>query len=275
VLTDEDLELARSAAVLLGTGVDERGFLALTRVMSNAMATVAAAFAALWGEALLRPGDTERELGLRYAESLRDLGPLAGPSLQHMLNMRLREQVRQAVVGQAELASGHLPGFQSITAGFVDIVGFTQLGERVAPDELDALVDHFERSLEDAVEAPVRLVKTIGDGALLVSSNAAPLVSTVLGLVERSRGEDERYLLRGGVAYGDALPRAGDWYGRPVNLAARLTAFARRGTVVASGEVREAAADGHAWSAIGRRRFKGLGGPVEVFRVRPGARSGA
>ncbi len=29
------------------------------------MATVAAAFAELWGEALLRPGDNERDLGLR------------------------------------------------------------------------------------------------------------------------------------------------------------------------------------------------------------------
>ncbi len=64
-------------------------------------------------------------------------------------------------------------------------------------------------------------------------------------------------------------PRAGDWYGRPVNLASRLTAFARRGSVVASEDVRDAASGAYAWSAAGRRRFKGVGGETEVFRVRP------
>jgi adenylate cyclase len=274
-LTEGDLELARNAAVLLASGIDRSEFLSLTRVMSRAMATVAAAFTTLWGEALLRPGDTERDLGLRYAESLRELGPLAGPTLEHMLNLRLAEQVRQAVVGQAELESGRLPGAQPITAGFVDIVGFTSLGEQVPPDRLGAVIGGFESSLEDAVEPPVRLVKTIGDGALLVAPEAGPVVTTVVGLVERSRDDDGTALLRGGIASGEALPRAGDWYGRPVNLAARLTAFARRGSVVASREVRDAAVDGYSWSPIGRRRFKGVSGDVEVFRVRPGSEPGS
>jgi adenylate cyclase len=53
-----------------------------------------------------------------------------------------------------------------------------------------------------------------------------------------------------------------------VNLAARLTAFARRGSVVATKEVREAVGDGYSWSAAGSRRFKGVKGSVDVFRVR-------
>jgi adenylate cyclase len=54
-----------------------------------------------------------------------------------------------------------------------------------------------------------------------------------------------------------------------VNLASRLTGFARRGTVVTSREVREAAGDGYSWSAAGSRRFKGVRGSVDVYRVRP------
>ncbi len=53
-----------------------------------------------------------------------------------------------------------------------------------------------------------------------------------------------------------------------MNLAARLTGFARRGTVVTSQEVRDAAGDGYDWSAAGSRRFKGVRGTVSVFRVR-------
>jgi adenylate cyclase len=241
-------------------------------VMSQAMASVAASLATTFGEALLRPGDTERDLGLRYAEAMRELGPLAGPALQQMLNVRMRDQIRQAVVGQAELRSGHLPGAQEITVGFVDIVGFTSLGEQVPPGELGAVVRRFERRVEDAVGPPVRLVKTIGDAAMLASPDAEPLVRTALELVERSQGEDEQ-ALRSGLAAGEAIQRAGDWYGHPVNLASRLTAFARRGSVVASREVREPAGDDFAWSLIGSRHFKGVRGVVDVYRVR--AKGGA
>jgi adenylate cyclase len=268
VVTTEEVELARSAKTLLEAGIDRKGFLEMTRAMSQAMAAVAAVLTSTIGNALLRPGDTERDLGLRYAETLRRLGPLAGPSLTQMLNLRLREQIREAVVGQAELQSGRLPDAQQVVVGFVDIVGFTRLGEEVPPEELGAVVSDFEEQVEDAVRPPVRLVKTIGDAAMLVAPEAPPMLDTMLGLVESSREDDDRPMLRAGIASGEALPRAGDLYGRPVNLAARLTSFARRGTVVTSREVHDAAEDGYAWSAVGSRRVKGVRGEVEVYRVR-------
>jgi adenylate cyclase len=215
-ITEEEVELSRSAKILLDAGLSEEAFLELTAVMSRSLANIAASFASTFGEALLQPGDTERDLGLRYAETLRNLGPLAAPSLQQMFNLRLRERMREAVIGQAELQSGHLAGAQPVTVGFVDIVGFTRLGENVAPEG----------------------------------------------------SKDDGPLLRGGVASGEGLPRAGDWYGRPVNLAARLTGFARRGSVVASKEVRDACPDAYDWSAAGSRRFKGVKGMVDVFRAR-------
>jgi adenylate cyclase len=268
VITAEEVELARSAATLLEAGIERQSFLELTRAMSQAMAAVAASLTSTFGASLLRPGDTERDLGLRYAETLRELGPLAGPTLTQMLNLRLREQIRQAVVGQAELQSGRLPDAQQVVVGFVDIVGFTRLGERVPPDELGAVVTGFEEQVEDAVRPPVRLVKTIGDAAMLVAPDAPPVLDTMLGLVESSREDNDRPLLRAGIASGEALPRAGDLYGRPVNLASRLTSFARRGTVVTSKEVHEAAHDGYDWSRVGSRRIKGVRGEVEVYRVR-------
>jgi adenylate cyclase len=265
-ITEDELELSRSAKALLDAGLPEEAFLELTAVMSRAMASVAASFTSVFGEALLQPGDTERDLGLRYAEAVRSLGPLAAPSLEQMFNLRLREQMREAVVSQAELQSGRLAGSQPITVGFVDIVGFTRLGEDVAPEELGAVVRGFERTVSDAADSPVKLVKTIGDAAMLVSPEPGPLLNTVIDLVDRSK--DDGPLLRGGVASGQGLPRAGDWYGRPVNLAARLTGFAKRGSVVASKEVCDACHDAYDWSDAGKRRFKGVKGSVEVFRVR-------
>ena len=268
VLTDEELELARHAKTLLDAGLDDESFFELIRVMSHSLDSIASALVATLGQALLQPGDTERDLGLRYSESLRMLAPLAGPALELILNRRLREQIREAVIGRAELESGRLPGAQRIVVAFVDIVGFTELGEQVPADELGAVVRDFERRVEAAVQPPVRLVKTIGDAAMLVATEPDPLLDAVLGLVDDSAEDPEGLLLRGGIAAGEALQRAGDWYGRPVNLASRLTAFARRGSVVATGEVREAARGEYQWSFAGDRRFKGVAGEVAVYRVR-------
>jgi adenylate cyclase len=275
VLTDEDLELTRHAKILLDAGLDREGFLELTRVMSHALDSIASSLVATLGQALIKPGDTERDLGLRYADSLRSLAPLAGPALELILNRRMREQIRGAVIGRAELESGRLPGAQEIVVAFVDIVGFTELGEQVPADELGAVVRDFENRAEAAAQPPVRLVKTIGDAAMLVAPEPDPLLYAVLDLVEESREGRENLVLRAGVASGEALQRAGDWYGRPVNLASRLTAFARRGSVVTTEEVRQSARGDFRWSFAGNRRFKGVAGEVAVYRVRRAESSSA
>ena len=74
----------------------------------------------------------------------------------------------------------------------------------------------------------MRLVKTIGDAALIVGPDADPMLALALDLVDAADAEGEDFpQLRVGMAAGPALSRAGDWYGRPVNLASRVTAIAR------------------------------------------------
>jgi adenylate cyclase len=54
---------------------------------------------------------------------------------------------------------------------------------------------------------------------------------------------DDRPDLRIGLAHGPVLHRLGDFYGSVVNLAARLTALARPGTVLVDRELAAAVAD--------------------------------
>ena len=67
------------------------------------------------------------------------------------------------------------------------------------------------------------------------------MVATTLDLVERAEGHESLPQLRAGVAYGPAVNRWGDWFGSTVNLASRLTARARPGSVLTTEEVRDAA----------------------------------
>ena len=121
----------------------------------------------------------------------------------------------------------------------------------------------------DVVRSPVRLVKTIGDAAMLVSSDSSPLLDAALELVDLANDEGQDFpQLRSGISRGDAVERLGDWYGRPVNVASRVTAIARPGSVLATAAVHDSATDEFAWSRAGRRRLKGVRDPVPLYRAR-------
>ena len=104
---------------------------------------------------------------------------------------------------------------------------------------------------------------------MLVSPEAEPLVATSLGLLEASDAEGEGFpQLRVGVAGGPALSRAGDWYGRPVNIASRVVQIARAGSVLGTREIRDAAPESYRWSSAGARTIKGVPDPVRLYRAR-------
>jgi adenylate cyclase len=97
------------------------------------------------------------------------------------------------------------------------MVGFTKLGEELPPEELGALTGRLAELASDVADPPVRLVKMIGDAAMLVSNETEALLNAALDLVERSESEGEGFPpLRAGLSRGAALARAGDWYGRAI-----------------------------------------------------------
>ena len=101
----------------------------------------------------------------------------------------------------------------------------------------------------------MRVVKVIGDAVMLVSPEPDPMVATTLELVRRADDDDSLPRLRAGIAFGPAVNRWGDWFGSTVNLASRLTARARPGSVLTTEEVRDAAKDGFDWSSAGPKRL--------------------
>lgn len=269
LFTDDDVHAAELDHRFEEAGLPSEGRLEVARVVGRAMADVAGAMRDLTAETFARPGATEHELGLRYAESARASVPAVGPLLEYVLSAHLRDQVRQEVIAQADLASGHVRGSVKVAVCFADLVGFTRLGESVEHDELEEVIARLGTLAAEVAEPPVRLVKMIGDAAMLVSRDPAALVEAALALVEGAEAEGEGFpQLRAGLALGEALSRGGDFYGRPVNLASRLTGIARRGSVLAAVEVSDELADSYRFSFAGRKRIKGLQGEAPVFRVR-------
>ena len=83
-------------------------------------------------------------------------------------------------------------------------------------------------------------------------------------------GDEDLPPLRVGLAAGSAVRRAGDWFGSPVNLASRVTAVARPGTVLVAESAHDLIgdSDGFNWSFAGARHVKGIKGEVKLFRAR-------
>ncbi len=271
VYGEADLDAAKRAKLFLDAGLPPEGVLETSRIIGISMANLADANVDLVGEVFTEPGIDERELALRYAAAAKTMAPLLGETLLHAYRIHLRERIRQAVITEAELAEGRLSGTDEMTIAFADLVGFTRLGESLEIEQIGDLTGRLFERASDAARPPVRLVKMIGDAAMFSSPESAPLVDAVVGLVD-SAGTDEIPPLRAGLARGQVLGRGGDWYGRPVNLAARITNFARPESVVVDQAVKDSIAetDGHLldFSFAGRRRFKGIEGEVRVHRVR-------
>jgi adenylate cyclase len=267
--TETDLEAARLTALFAERGISERQMVDVTRVLGRGLAQSAEAMRSLVLEMVLSPGATELELARRYAGAVESVMPLLGPMMEQMTRLHLRHAVRTEVISAAERQAGALPGAREINVAFADLVGFTRLGEELPPDQLGGVADRLEVMTGDLLVPPVRLVKTIGDAVMLVSPEAEPLVATSLGLLEASDAEGDGFpQLRVGVASGPALSRAGEWYGRPVNIASRVVQIARAGSVLGTREIRDAAPESYRWSSAGARTIKGVPDPVRLYRAR-------
>lgn len=271
VLSREDLEAAHRQRELLDSGLGPEETNELGRTIAVAMSQFAAASRQVLAAALIEPDDTETEISERIHARTVTLLPLVGPTLEYVYRLHLREQLRHAAfaAGTPRGQGGAGPA-ELVTVAFADLVGFTRLGEEMPPEELGSVTGRLEEVAREVSHGPVRLVKLIGDAAMLASADTVALLEATHELVEAMQAPDEEGfpLIRAGVARGAVLSRGGDYYGAPVNLASRITGIARPGSVLVSADVRSQAPDAFRYSRAGRKSLKGIKGSTELFRCR-------
>jgi adenylate cyclase len=268
VFGDEDVEAIRIQSKVYESGFRRDDLLETNRVLGRGIARYVEALRTTIAEALLEPGADEHELGRRFATVAADLVPLNTPGMEYVFSVHLRQMLRNEAITLQERAAGRGETREAAIA-FADLVGFTELGETVDVQELSDVAANLQRMAGEITEAPVRLVKVIGDAVMLVAPEPPQLVDTALRLVERADRTEGFPPLRAGVAYGPAANHFGDWFGSTVNLASRLTARARPSSVLVTEEVTQALADeAYTISSAGPKRLKGFSEPVKTFRVR-------
>lgn len=160
------------------------------------------------------------------------------------------------------------PGLRVIM--FTDIVGSTELTQRLGDHLAMQIVDLHDRvvRMELALHRG-REVKHLGDGMMAVFRSAEEAVRCAEEVHHRiaqsDAPEDEKVLLRVGVAAGDPVERNGDFFGSTVQLAARLCATADPGGTMLSSSVTELCVH-RSWESQ-EVTLKGFEDPVLAFAL--------
>lgn len=122
---------------------------------------------------------------------------------------------------------------------FVDLCGFTAFADREGDERVVLMLAEMRTALrESAARRGVRVVKWLGDGAMLSSTMIDALAGLVVELDLRMGEVIPSLPIRAGLASGPVIMFEGDDYiGYPVNVAARLCAQAQPHELLATVEV--------------------------------------
>ena len=251
--TEEDLRYAKRLDKLLEM-LAPQAVLRAARARGTVLATVARSDLGTVRDELILPlrqaGADDLTVAVAMAEAARELEAVARDILVYTYSQHLEAAVGSEL--SAVMARTH-DAEVDLAVGFVDVVGWTRLSSRVDPEGLDAVLDAFERRVVEVItpDSEIGVVKYVGDAVMLVATDPLALAEAMLELTVEDPGMED-VPLRGGLAAGGVRLREGDYYGEPVNLAARLTDLARPGSVLADEELEEQ-----------------LEGRLDVRRIRP------
>lgn len=256
---ENDLAALRSLAAMVELGFDIDDLVGMARTYGQAMSRIADAETRLFLERFLSEDQTVDNAMLD--EVVPRLLELVGVTIENIHRRHLASALRQLTHGYSS-DSGSL-----MAVGFADLVDFSSISGDLPGEELGLLVERFEElSIQVCTETGVRMVKTIGDAVMFVSPDAGAALTAAMNIVSAADTDEVLLSARAGLDMGEALPLGGDYFGRPVNVAARITAFALPSTVVVSKALLDHVDEEMNVSRIGHKRLKGVG-EVSLFKV--------
>jgi adenylate cyclase len=250
------------------------------RVHGDSLRRIAETEAASWNSevemALVASGMTEGEM--LHAQA--DLGSQMTPLIEQVLLAVYHGQQEHTwsqvfvehVEGALEAAGLYRRLDRPPAMCFLDLTGYTRLteerGDEAAADLAARLAGMVRRS---ALEHEGTPVKWLGDGVMFYFRAPAAAVLAALEMAEVvvSQGLPPAHV---GIHAGPVIFQEGDYFGRTVNLAARIAEYARPGEVLVSQEVVDAADGGPlSFVEIGPVELKGVPETLLLYTARRSA----
>jgi adenylate cyclase len=275
---EEDLPVLQGIPVLFGAGVGEGDVLRALRVWGDSARRVAQFQAHYFHHTI---EETFRRRGLRdneaFEAAIREVAFRMGHTGAQMLDWLYRRHseafLKEHQFGHVETALEEAgirrrPARKAEASVFADLTGYTTLTEE-AGDEVAARVALELAQLVNEVAARHHgeVVKLLGDGVNFHFGDPADAVRASLEIVEsvRPRGLPPAHV---GVNAGPMIYDEGDYFGRTVNIAARIAARAEADQVFVGEDARrEVTPDGFRLIEVGRFDLKGISDPVTVYEA--------
>jgi adenylate cyclase len=247
------------------------------RVCADVLRRIAETETDLWKteieQPLLRSGMTE----VQMLEAQAELGSVIAPMMEQVVVAIYHSQQEHAWTTSAledvetalETAGLHRRLHHPPAVCFLDISGYTRLteerGDEAAADLAARLAALVRRSSREHGGQPV---KWLGDGVMFYFADPAPSVLATLEIVE---GAASHALppARVGIHAGPVVFQEGDYFGRTVNIAARIAQHAGPGEVLVTQEVVDAA-EGIpvTFTDVGPVELRGVSDAVRLYSAR-------
>jgi adenylate cyclase len=250
------------------------------RVCGDSLRRIAEAEAAWWDSevemALLESGMTEGEMLEAQADLGSQMTPLIEQALVAIYHGQQEHTWSQVFVEHVESALERAGLYRRLDRPpamcFLDLTGYTRLteerGDEAAAELAARLAGLVRRSSLEHGGTPV---KWLGDGVMFYFREPAAAVLAAVEMVEvvGRHGLPPAHV---GIHAGPVVFQEGDYFGRTVNLAARIAEYARPGEVLVSREVVDAAEGGSvSFVEIGPVELKGVPGTLRLHTARRNA----
>ncbi len=205
----------------------------LTRAVGQTMARLADWQVATLATRVEQLETGDEATGSRIGSAIR-VAEKVGMPFEELLIYAWRRHLA-AAVGRVEALGAREEDLHTVevTVGFADLVSFTALSNELDEDRIGDMVEVFESRCGDVVAGRHgRVIKTLGDSVLFVVDSPRRGAEIALDIVEVIRRDPRLPDVKIGLSAGAVVMRLGDVFGPPVNMAARLTAVARRNRVI-------------------------------------------
>jgi adenylate cyclase len=277
IVREDELTMVAAIELQLAEGFRPVVIERWLRVCGDGLRRVAATETASWRSEieapLLEKGMTAGEMLQAQAGPGSRIAPLIEQALlatyhgqqEHAWHQSFVEDVEGALEG----AGLHRRLDRPPAVCFLDVTGYTRLteqrGDAAAADLAARLAGLVRRSSQEHGGTPV---KWLGDGVMCYFREPGDAVLAAVEMVEvvGRRGLPPAHV---GVHAGPVVFQEGDYFGRTVNVAARIAEYARPGEVLVSQEVVDAAdAAPVSFVEVGPVELKGVSGVLRLYAAR-------
>ncbi len=157
-----------------------------------------------------------------------------------------------------------------------DLAGYTALTEVHGDMSAARIVKRYVEIVNDNIFPGTKLVERVGDEVLMVSNDVSSIIQTAINLRDTIEKEQNFPCIHAGIHVGSSLEKDGHYFGKALNLASRVAAYARGGEILCTDKIVNMANDFESvnYRSLGFIEFKHITEPVAIFEIIVGGRVG-